>query len=159
MTGIEMLCALLMLVGLVGVVIQILPGFLLILGALVLWASESGEGRSWIIVAIGVLALAVAAVGKYLLAGRGLKKASVPNSTLLWGGVAGAVGFFVIPVVGLALFFVGGVFVAEYLRKRNKADAWRSTKAAIRATGVTILVELAGALIAIGAWVLAVIFW
>lgn len=154
-----MLCALLMLVGLVGVVIQILPGSLLILGALVLWASESGEGRSWIIVAMGVLALAGAAVGKYLLAGRGLKKASVPNSTLLWGGVAGAVGFFVIPVVGLALFFVGGVFVAEYLGKRNKADAWRSTKAAIRATGVTILVELAGALIAIGAWVLAVIFW
>lgn len=148
-----------MLVGLAGVVIQILPGSLLVLGALVLWASESGEAKNWIVVAIGVLAVAAAAVGKYLLAGRGLKKSGVPNSSLIWGGLAGAVGFFVVPVVGLALFFVAGVFVAEYLRMRNKAEAWQSTKAALKATGVTILIELAGALVAVGVWVLVVLIW
>lgn len=156
MTGLEVVCALVMAVGLFGVVIQILPGTLLILGAILVWATETQTGVGWAVLAVAVLGVAVAWVGKYVLAGRGLKKAAVPNRSLVIGGLAGVVGFFVIPVIGLPLLFVLGIYVAEQIRLRDRGKAWVSTKAAIKATGITILVELAGAMVAVGAWVLAI---
>lgn len=157
MSGLEVLCAVIMAVGLFGVVVQILPGTLLVLGAVLLWATENQSGVAWAVLAVAVLATAAAWVGKYLLAGRGLKRAEVPNRSLAIGGVLGVIGFFVIPVIGLPLLFVLGIYLAERVRLRDKARAWRSTKAAIKATGVTILVELAGAMVAVGAWVVGVI--
>lgn len=157
MTLFELLCAAIMLVGLFGVVVQVLPGTLLVLGGILLWATESQNAAGWLVLGIGVIAAAAAWVGKYLLAGRGLKKAAVPNRTLVVGGVLGVIGFFVIPVIGLPLLFVLGVYLAEQMRLRDRAKAWTSTKAAIRATGVTILVELAGAMVAVGAWAIAVV--
>ena len=57
--------------------------------------------------------LALGAVVKYVVPGRRLKQVGVPTSTLLLGGVLGVVGFFVIPVVGLLVGFVLGVYLAE----------------------------------------------
>lgn len=156
-SGLELLCALIIAVGLFGVVVQFLPGTLLVLGAIVLWATENQSGIGWAVLAVSVVAVAVAWVGKYLLAGRNLKRAEVPNRSLAVGGVLGVVGFFVIPVVGLPLLFVLGIYLAERLRLRDSARAWTATKAAIKATGITILVELAGAMVAVGAWVIGVI--
>jgi len=98
-----------------------------------------------------------AAVAKYVLAGRHLLTAGVPKSTLVWGGVVGVVGFFVVPVVGLPLGFVLAVYLAELRRLRDGRAARRATVVALQATGITILVELAGALVSSGAWLLAVV--
>jgi len=152
----ELLCAAIMVVGLLGVVVQVLPGTVLVLGAILLWATEAQNITAWVVLGVAVLAAVAAWIGKYLLAGRGLKKAEVPNRSLVVGGVLGVVGFFAIPVIGLPLLFVLGVYLAEQLRLRDRHRAWRSTKAAIRATGVTILVELAGAMVAVGAWAIVV---
>jgi uncharacterized protein len=156
-TGFELLIAALLIAGLVGVVIQVLPGTLLVLGGIVLWATETQSGAAWAVLAIAVVAVAAAWVGKYLLAGRGLKRAEVPNRSLLIGGALGVIGFVVIPVIGLPLLFVLGIYLAEQVRLKDKARAWASTKAAIKATGITILVELAGAMVAVGAWVVAIV--
>ena len=51
-------------------------------------------------------------------------------------------GFFVVPVVGLVLGFVAGVYAAERRRVGVEA-AWPSTLAALRAVGLCILIELA----------------
>ena len=153
----ELVIGLIVLVGLFGVVVQVLPGGLLVLGAIAVWAVVTGTGWSWAVLAVAVVATVVAGVGKYLLAGRHLRSAGVPSSTLVWGGLAGIVGFFLIPVVGLPLGFILAVYVAELARLRDQRTAWRSTLAALRATGITILVELAGALIAAGTWLLVVL--
>nr|WP_284290737.1 DUF456 family protein [Angustibacter aerolatus] len=50
---------------------------------------------------------------KYVLPGRRLKDAGVPWWTTLAGVALGVVGFFVVPVVGLLLGFVLGVYLAE----------------------------------------------
>ena len=155
--GGEILVGLVLLAGLVGVVVQILPGGLLVLAAIAVWAALTGTGSAWVVLAITVVATVAAGVGKYILAGRHLRRAGVPTSTLVWGGVAGVVGFFVVPVVGLPLGFVLGVFLAELARVDNQRAAWTATVAALRATGITILVELAGALISVGAWLVAVL--
>jgi len=153
----ELLVGVVLLVGLVGVVVQVLPGALLVLGAVVVWAAVEGTGVAWAVAALAVVATVVAAVVKYLLAGRHLKSAGVPSSTLVWGGLAGIVGFFVVPVVGLPLGFVLAVYVAELHRLHDTVRARRATVAALQATGITILVELAGALVACAAWLGAVL--
>lgn len=154
----ELLIGLVLLVGLFGVVVQILPGGLLVLGGIAVWAVLTGTGLAWAVLAVAVVATAAAGVGKYLLAGRHLRANGVPTSTLIWGGAVGVVGFFVVPVVGLPLGFVVGVFLAEFARLKDQRVAWTATVAALRATGITILVELAGALISAGAWLVVVVF-
>ena len=141
------------LVGLVGVVVQVLPGALLVLGAVVVWGVVTGGTAGWTVVAVAVLATAAGQVLKYLLAGRHLRRGGVPGRSVLVGGVLGIVGFFVVPVVGLPLGFVAGTYLAEWVRAREPRTAWRSTVVALQATGLTILVELAGALICTAAWI------
>jgi len=148
----EVVVGLVVLLGLVGVLVQVLPGALLVAGAVVVWGVVTGGFVGWTVAAVAVLVTAAAMVGKYLLAGRHLKRAGVPGSTLLWGGVAGAVLFFVVPVVGLPLGFVGAVYLAEWARVREPRTAWRATVAAMQATGLTILVELGGAMLVTLAW-------
>lgn len=153
----EVLVGLVLLVGLVGVVVQVLPGALLVLGGVLVWALVEGTGLAWAVAAVAVVATVVAGVVKYLVAGRHLKSAGVPNRTLVLGGLAGLVGFFVLPVVGLPVGFVGAVYLVELHRLRDRGRAWRATVAALAATGLTILVELAGALVASAAWLAAVL--
>jgi uncharacterized protein YqgC (DUF456 family) len=154
----ELLVGLVIVVGLAGVVVQVLPGALLVLGAVLFWAVVEGTGIAWAVAVVAAAATLGAAVAKYVVAGRHLKSGGVPNSTLLWGGLAGVVGFFVLPVVGLFLGFVLAVYLAELSRLRDRGRAWRATVVALQATGITILVELAGALVAAGAWLVAVLF-
>jgi uncharacterized protein YqgC (DUF456 family) len=154
----EVLVGLVIAAGLVGVIVQVLPGTLIILGAIAVWAVVTGGPWAWVTLAVAALALGASTVGKYILAGRHLRRSAVPNSTLVWGGIAGVVGFFVIPVVGLVVGFVLGVYLAELARLRDQGSAWRATVAALKATGITILVELAGALVASAAWLAAAIW-
>ncbi|WP_298456141.1 DUF456 domain-containing protein [uncultured Cellulomonas sp.] len=153
----EVLVAVVILIGLVGVVVQVIPGSLLVLGAVVVWAAIEGTVLSWAVAVLAMAATAAALVAKYLLAGRHLKRGGVPNRTLVIGGLVGIVGFFVVPVVGLFLGFVLAVYLAELGRLGDRHRAWRATVVALQATGITILVELAGALVASGAWLLTVL--
>jgi hypothetical protein len=66
------------------------------------------------------------------------------------------VSFFVIPVVGLFIGFVLGVYLAEHHRLGGKA-AWPSTRHALKAVGVSILIELAAGLVATFVWVTGVV--
>ena len=65
------------------------------------------------------------------------------------------VGFFVVPVVGLFLGFILGVYLAERHRV-GAPSAWPSTKEALRAVGVSILIELAAGVLATGVWLAGV---
>ncbi|WP_029289676.1 DUF456 domain-containing protein [Cellulomonas sp. HZM] len=149
----NLLVGLAVVAGLVGVVVQVLPGALLVLAAVGVWGVVTGGAVGWGVVAVAVLATGAAQVVKYLVAGRHLSRGGVPPSAVVWGAVAGVVGFFVIPVVGLPVGFLAGTFVAEWVRLRSGRRAWRATLVAMQATGLTILVELAGALVTTAAWV------
>ena len=151
MTSTELLVGLAVIVGVIGVVVPVLPGTLLILGAVLVWALQDGSGTGWTVFAVVTVLLATGAIVKYAVPGRRLQSAGVPNSTLMTGGLLGFVGFFVIPVVGLFIGFIGGVYVAE-LRRVGRDAAWPSTRHALIAAGLSILLELAAALLAAVAW-------
>lgn len=151
MDPIDAIAAVVLIVALIGVVIPLLPGTLLTLGTLIVWAIVVGTGEAWTYALIGTAVLAIGLVGKYALAGRHLKTQGVPNTSLMIGGLVGIVGFFVVPVVGLIIGFVGGVYVAE-LARTDARTAWPATIAALKAVGLSILVELAAALVATSIW-------
>ena len=69
----------------------------------------------------------------------------------------GIVGFFVVPVVGLPLGFVLGVFVAELVRLRERGPAWASTVEAMKGTGLAVLISFTAAVIATSLWATAAI--
>ena len=145
------------LVGLVGVVVPALPGLLLVWGAVLVWALVEGTTAAWVVLAAATVLLPVSQVIKYLVPGRRMRAAGVPTVSLAAGGLVGTVGFFVIPVVGAFLGFVLGVYLAERLRLGNHALAWSSTRHALKATGLSILIELAAGLLVAGAWLATVL--
>lgn len=153
----EIVVGLVILVGLIGIVVPILPGVILIFAAIAVWAFLTGGTTAWVVLAISTVLLIVSGVVKYTWPGRKLKEAGVPNRTLLLGGLAGIAGFFVIPVVGLFVGFVVGVYLAELQRMPDNRQAWRSSKHAVKGVGLSILVELLGALLASGVWVVGAI--
>ena len=63
----------------------------------------------------------------------------------------------VIPVVGLPVGGVAGVYAAERRRLGNSPDAWRSTWITIRAIGLGVLIELAAGVVAVAIWATAVV--
>jgi len=158
MSGIqELVVGLVIVVGLVGGTTQLIPGGLVIVGAVLVWAVMTGGAAAWAVLAVAVVAVAVSAVVKYVVAGRHMTRAQVPGLTVVVGAVAGIVLFFVIPVVGLFVGFVGGIFLCELARRRDAALAWTATRAALTATALTVLIELAGSLVAAGAWVVGLL--
>ena len=66
-------------------------------------------------------------------------------------------GFFVVPIVGLPLGFVLGIYLAELSRLQDLATAWTATKQALRSVGWSILIELIGAGLAASIWLSAVV--
>ena len=147
MTGFELVIGLAVVVGVVGVVVPVLPGSLLILGAVLTWAVTSGSAEAWAFFALATVLLVSGAVVKYAVPGRSLKAAGVPNRTLVVGGLLGLAGFFVIPVVGLFIGFVLGVYLAE-VQRLGRDDAGPSTRHALKAAGLSVLIELVTAVLA-----------
>ncbi|MBM7416407.1 MULTISPECIES: DUF456 domain-containing protein [Nocardiaceae] len=155
--GAEVLVGLVVLIGLIGIVVPVLPGVVLIFAAIGVWAFVVGTASAWTVFGIATALLVASGVVKYLWPGRRLKSAGVPTRSIVAGGVVGIIGFFVVPVVGLFLGFPLGVYAAELPRARTSGSAWQSTVHATKAVGLSILVELFGALMAAGVWLGAVI--
>jgi uncharacterized protein YqgC (DUF456 family) len=153
----EVLVGVAILAGLIGIVVQVLPGAVLVLGGILVWAIMTGGTQAWVVFGVAAVAVAVAEVLQWILAGKHMRKAEVPMLTLAVGGIAGIIGFFVIPVIGLFLFFVAAIFLLEWARRKDVRAAWAATKAAVQATLITIGVQLAGSLIAAGAWVVGLL--
>ncbi len=156
--GGELLVGAVIVLGLLGIVFPILPGTLLVAGAIGVWAAIVG-GWAWAIFAAAAVIIVIGEVGKYLIAGRSLRANGIPNLTIGVGGVVGIVGFFVVPVIGLFLGFIVGAMAAELVRTRTFSQAWRGTRAAARAAMVTIGIELLAGLLAAGVWLVGAGVW
>jgi uncharacterized protein YqgC (DUF456 family) len=155
-TAETVLAGVLVVAGLVGVVLPVLPGLLLVLAGIAVWAVPRGDAVGWTVLGVAVAVVVLGTVAKYLLPGARMRAAGVPARTVLAGGVLGIVGFFVVPLVGLVLGFVLGVYLAEYARL-GRAGAWPSTRTALAAVGWSILIELGAGLLATAVWVGALV--
>jgi uncharacterized protein YqgC (DUF456 family) len=144
-------------VGLVGIVVPVLPGLVLVWGAVVVWALAERTATAWTVFGLATVVFLVSQVVKYLIPGRRLKAAGVPTISMFCGVVVGIIGFFVVPVVGVFVGFVVGIYLAELLRLRDHRAAWPSTVHALKAAGVSVLIELVAGLLIAAGWLAAVV--
>lgn len=156
-TGGLILVGLGIIVGLAGIVLPILPGLLLIWGSVTVWALVEQTTTAWVVLAVATVLVVTSQVLKYALPGRRLRAAGVPTRGIVLGAALGVVGFFVVPVVGLFLGFVAGIYLVERMRLRTHDSAWRSTVHALKAVGLAILIELFTGLLVAAGWLVAVV--
>lgn len=148
---------LLMVIGLLGVVIPVLPGLLLVLGAGLWWAiADGGTTAHW--VAFGAIALifCLGTAAKYVVPARRTAAAGAVTSSMVFALILGIVGMFVIPIVGAPIGFVLGIYLAELRRLRDSAAAWAATKAALKGVGLSILIEFTAGVLMIASWAIGV---
>ena len=156
-TGGIVLVAVAIAIGLVGILVPFLPGTLLVYGAIALWAFMVRGTVAWVVLGVVTAVLGGSLLVKYLWPVRRMRAADIGGWTLAAGAVAGVIGFFVIPVLGLIVGFVLGVYLAELLQRRDQRRAWVSTVHAVKGAALSVGVELAGGLIATVAWVVGLL--
>jgi uncharacterized protein YqgC (DUF456 family) len=149
-----LICLLGVIAGIIGVVVPALPGLLLCWASVLVWAllTDAGRGR-WLVLALCTGWTVLGIVVKYAWPGRRMRSAGIPASTLLAGVGLGLAGMFVVPVAGLLLGFVLGVWLAEALRQGDARQAWPSTRAALLGAGLSVLIELTAAMLVLGTFV------
>lgn len=142
-----------LLVGLAGTLIPILPGLLL------MWATVVGYGfvAGFDATGIGVIALvtvltAVALGLGFVLPKRAADAAGASTKSQIAGVIGAIIGFFVIPVVGALVGVVAGIALAEYLDKDDWGPAWASTKGVLTGMGVAALVQFAIGVAIVAIW-------
>ncbi len=148
---------LLMIVGLVGIVVPVVPGLLLTVGATLLWAYAHPAPGAWVVFWVAVVLYAVGVVTQYLLPGRTMRREGVGTSTMLLAVALGIVGFFVIPVVGAIVGFVLGIFVVEFARRQDRYAAWSATKTALVAVLHSMGIELLAGLAIVITWIVGLL--
>ena len=154
-TVVTILCGLAILVGVAGTVIPVLPGSFLIGLSLLAWAIWGGAGTTgWVVFGIGMVFVLAGMAASAVLTGRKLKQHSIPNRSVVVGLVFGVVGMFIIPVVGLFIGFAAGLLLSELHRTRAMGTAVASSWAALKATGLGMIVEFGLACLAASTWVI-----
>jgi uncharacterized protein YqgC (DUF456 family) len=132
------LCAALIVLGLAGTVLPLLPGTLLVWGGIVLGAWIDDFTRVGTTTVVVVSVLAVLAWGLDYVAGlMGAQKAGASKQALLGAAVGTVVGLFM-GLVGVLFMPLVGAAVGEYLARK---DQNRAVKVGL-ATWVGILVGL-----------------
>lgn len=157
MTGLELLLGLVMLVGLVGVVVPVLPGLLLVAGAGIAWTLVDPSAFRWAI-AVAMAGIGTGAtVAATVVPARRASAAGAPPAALVAGAAGMVAGFFVIPVVGALIGFPAGIFAAEVIRLHDARAARATTVATLKGVGVGIIIQLVAGVAMIAMWAAAVL--
>lgn len=138
-------------VGVLGTLVPILPGVALIWVAALVYGLAQGFGAvGWVAMTL-ITALAIGGVAAGIV---------MPQRAALAGGIGvrgqliavglAAVGFFVIPVVGIAVGFVVGVYLVA--RRRHPERAWQVTTSTVRAMVLAAGVQFAAGVLMALVW-------
>lgn len=150
---VSVITGVLLVIGALGTIFPILPGSILVIIGLLIWAVVIGGPVGWTVFGIGLLLSGSGMAASALLTGKRLKQREIPNRSILTGAVVGVVGAFVIPVVGLFLGFMLGLYASEWYRLRDPKQAWDASVVAMKSVGLGMLIEFACAGTAIAVWI------
>jgi uncharacterized protein len=148
--------AVLILVGMVGIVVPVLPGLILVVAGVLFWSLTTGTALAWSVFGVAVLLYLAGLALQYAIPGRHLRVAGVRSSTMVLAVLLGIVGFFVVPVVGGPLGFVLAIYLVELARTNDGAKAWTSTRAALGAVLLSVGIELLAGMAIIVTWLVGV---
>ncbi len=152
----DLLAGLGILIGLLAIVTVILPGTAIVIASVWVWAIVEASPGGWLaaglVTLVGLLGMAV----RFLIPGRRLKEHGIPMSSLLIALLVATIGFFVIPVIGALIGFVGTIYLLE-VRRVGEEQAWGSSVQGIKAVALSIGIELVVGFLMAGIWLVVVI--
>lgn len=142
-----------MLIGMVGTLIPILPGIAL------MWVGALGYGFlvGFDAIAIGaLLTITILTVGAMaagvLLPKRAAADAGASTASQVSAAVGAVIGFFVIPIIGVVVGALVGIAAAEWFDKRDWRVARTSTIAVAKGLGVSALLQFGIAFMILVVW-------
>jgi len=149
-------CIVLMVMGLVGIVFPVIPDLILI------WASALGYGLiiDWgqhgpvffaVITVLGLVGLAT----EVWVSGIGAKKGGASGGAILLGAILAVVGFFTTGPIGAVIAMLLGIYIVEYIRKRDVESASQAMIGAGLGCGASLGIKLLLGLGMVATWV----FW
>jgi uncharacterized protein YqgC (DUF456 family) len=153
-TLVTVLAAVVMLLGLAGVVLPALPGLALIWLAALGYGLLAGWGASgpWLFGLITLLGLA--GLGSELwVTSAGARVAGASGWSVLAGIVLGLIGLLFFSPIGAVIGLTLGILGAEYLRLKDWRKALSAAGGTLAGCGVSYGVKLLLGMVMIGAWV------
>ncbi len=147
-------CGITMLLGVVGTIAPFMPGLSLIAVAAIVYAIFTGLS-GWAIVFLGIiLTLCIVATVVSVMSPTKRAQVSGANGMSVFLGFALALfGFFAIPVIGLILGGIAGIYLGEVMQGKPHQQAMTATNATLRGFGVAFLVHFGAAIASFGTWV------
>jgi hypothetical protein len=146
--------ALLMALGLAGVLVPFLPGLPIIWGAALLYGFLTRFGSlGWTAMAVITVLAAIGMAASLILPERAGAAGGASRSTRMFAGVTGLIGFFVIPIIGFPIGACLGVLLAQYRQTADPGEAVRATAAVIKGFGAGLVAELGAGLAMVLVWV------
>lgn len=146
-------------IGLIGTVVPVMPGLAVVWIAGLVYGLIAGFGTVGTVAFAVMTLLALAGtVATYALPHRGGTARGAPTSSMLAGVVGAIVGVVVIPVLGLPIGAVAGVWLAETARLGDARAAWQVTVGVLLGFGLGMIVEFSLGVVMIGCWVGWVVF-
>jgi uncharacterized protein len=145
--------AIAMAVGLIGTIVPVMPGLAIIWVAGLVFGILDGFGTLGIaaFAAMTVL-LVMGTAASYVIPHRTGKAAGADRQSLRLGILGGIVGFFVIPVIGLPIGAVLGVWVGEQRRLGDWGRAWATTRRVVLGFGIGLLLEFTCGVLMVASW-------
>ncbi len=153
--GLQIAVAVVMLVGMIGLLTTIIPGLVIIwAAALVYGLIERFTWASGIIFAIITLLMIAGSLVDNVLMGASARKTGASWLSIAASLVLGIVGTLVLPPFGGLLGALLGIFAVEIIRLRDLQQAWRSTRGMAAGCGLGVLAKIWIGLMMVLLWVL-----
>ena len=154
---VTVLAGILLVVAAVGTIYPVLPGSLIAIVTLLVWAWVMGSWAAWIAAVIGSLICVAGWSASAVLTGRKLKQLEVPGWSILVAVAGGVIGMFLIPVVGIFVGFAIALLVSEWIRHREARTAFHYSLQTLKAMGIGVLLEFCLVCVAASVWTVGVI--
>ncbi|MBC7939315.1 MAG: DUF456 family protein [Chitinophagaceae bacterium] len=152
------LCAALIVIGLLGTVLPALPGTVLVLGGIVLgaWIDDFTRVSTTTLVVVTVLAV-LAWVLDYAAGLMGAQRAGASRQALVGAALGTVVGLFM-GLIGVLFMPLVGAAAGEYLARRDQKNAMRVGLATWLGIMVGLIAKVVIAFVMVGIFIAALVF-
>ncbi len=142
-----------MLLGLFGLMLYIIPGLTIIWLAILAYGIVTGFNvYSGIVFGVITLLMIGGNLIDNLMMGKEARKSGAGWLSIVVALVAGIVGTFILPPFGGLLFAAVGILVVEWIRKKNFKEGLKSTGGILKGCGLAVIVRFMIGAIMIGLW-------
>jgi len=154
-TSLEILTLTIMLFGLFGLVIPVMPGLVIIWVAALGYGIAAGFGTlGWIMFALITVLMIAGSVVDNVLMGTQAKQSGASWLSLAAALVFGIAGNLLLPVIGGLLSALLALFVAEWIRRKDWREALKAVRGMAWGCGWAVVIRFIMGAVMIGLWMI-----